>query len=87
MMFRTKDKPRDTRKSVQHAAWIVLDGGFAARPCTVIDLSTSGAKIRTDDPSAVHTRLQLKFARDGKKGRRCEVVWRRGTVMGLKFCR
>jgi len=86
IMFGAK-KNRDVRKSVQQSAWIVLEGGFAARPCTVIDISSSGAKVRTDDPSAVHTRLQLKFSRDGKQGRVCEVVWRRGTTMGLKFSR
>ena len=85
-MYRTK-KTRDVRKSVQQAAWIILDGGFAARRCTVVDASTSGAKIRMDDPSAVHTKMRLSYSRDGRKGQHCEVVWRRGTTMGLKFCR
>ena len=86
-MLPKPEKKRATRKSVQRAAWIVLDGGFAARPCTVIDLSDSGAKIRTDDPTAVNSRLKLSFSRDGRKGRSCEVAWRRGNTMGLKFCR
>ncbi len=80
-------KKRELRKSVQQAAWIVLDGGFAARPCTVLDLSDSGAKIRTDDPASVNSKLKLSFSRDGRKGRACEVAWRRGNTMGLKFCR
>lgn len=86
-MLPKPEKKRATRKSVQRGAWIVLDGGFAARPCTVIDLSDSGAKIRTDDPTAVNSRLKLSFSRDGRKGRSCEVAWRRGNTMGLKFCR
>ncbi len=80
-------KKRETRKSVQHQAWIVLEGGFAARPCTVLDLSDSGAKIRTDDPSSVNSKLKLSFYRDGRKGRSCEVAWRRGQTLGLRFCR
>jgi hypothetical protein len=86
-MFGAKDKKRDVRKSVQQAAWIVLDGGFAARSCTVVDLSATGAKLRTDDPDAVHTKLRLAFSRDGRNGRACEVVWRRGSTMGVKFKR
>jgi PilZ domain len=86
-MLSAKPKKRETRKSMQQSAWIVLDGGFAARPCTVIDLSDSGAKIRTDDPSSVNSKLKLSFSRDGRKGRSCEVAWRRGHTMGLKFCR
>ena len=87
-MFGAKQhKKRELRKSVQQSAWIVLEGGFAARPCTVIDLSDSGAKIRVDDPSSVNSRLKLSFSRDGRKGRTCEVAWRRGNTLGLKFCR
>ena len=87
-MFDPKQpRKRETRKSVQHAAWIVLEGGFAARPCTVLDLSDNGAKIRTDDPRSVNSKLKLSFSRDGRKGQSCEVAWRRGQTMGLKFCR
>jgi hypothetical protein len=87
-MFGSKQpRKRETRKSVQQSGWIVLEGGFAARPCTVLDLSDNGAKIRTDDPSSVHSKLKLSFSRDGSKGRSCEVAWRRGQTMGLKFCR
>ena len=81
-------KRRETRKSVQQSAWITLDGGFATRPCIVLDLSSAGAKIRVDDPSAVQTRLRLAFARDARTGRNCEVVvWRRGKTLGVKFVR
>ena len=80
-------KKRETRKSVQQSAWITLDGGFATRPCIVLDLSSAGAKIRVDDPSAVQARLRLAFARDARTGRNCEVVWRRGKTLGVKFVR
>lgn len=80
-------KKREPRKSVQQQAWIILEGGFAARACTVLDISEAGAKISTADPSAVHTRLKLVFARNATRGRACEVVWRRGQTMGLKFVR
>ena len=46
-------KKREARKSVHQSGWITLDGGFAARPCTVLDLSSAGAKITVDDPQAV----------------------------------
>ena len=34
-------KKREVRKSVQQPGWITLDGGFAARPCMVQDLSVA----------------------------------------------
>ena len=80
-------KKRETRKSVQQSAWITLDGGFATRPCIVLDLSSAGAKISVDDSSAIQARLRLAFARDARTGRNCEIVWRRGKTLGVKFVR
>ncbi len=81
-------KKRDVRRSVRQAGWITLEGGFAARQCTVMDLSATGAKIVVDDPTSVTTsKVRLAFARDARTGRNCEVVWRRGKTVGVKFVR
>jgi hypothetical protein len=80
-------KKRDARKSVHQSGWITLDGGFAARPCMVQDMSASGAKITVDDPNVLPARLRLAFSRDARTGRACEVVWRRGKSLGVKFVR
>jgi hypothetical protein len=80
-------KKRDARKSLRQPGWITLDGGFAARPCVVQDMSASGAKITVDDSSTLSGRVRLAFARDARTGRNCEVVWRRGKVLGVKFVR
>lgn len=81
------NKKRETRKSVQQPGWVTLDGGFAARQCVVHDLSSTGAKITVEDSSAFAGRLRLAFSRDARTGRRCEVVWRRGKSLGVKFVR
>jgi hypothetical protein len=80
-------KKREARKSVQQPGWITLDGGFAARPCVVRDLSSTGAKVTVDDPNALPGKLRLAFSRDARTGRNCEVVWRRGKTVGVKFVR
>ena len=80
-------KKREARKSLYQPGWITLEGGFAARPCVVQDLSTTGARITIDDPNALPARLRLAFARDARTGRNCEVVWRRGKSAGVKFVR
>ena len=80
-------KKREARKSLRQPGWITLDGGFAARPCVVQDISTAGAKITVDDSSVLSGRLRLAFARDARTGRNCEVVWRRGKSLGVKFVR
>ena len=80
-------KKREARKSLQRPGWITLEGGFAARQCVVHNMSTTGAKITVDDPNTLPARLRLAFARDARTGRKCEVVWRRGKLAGIKFVR
>ena len=80
-------KKRESRKSLRQSGWITLDGGFAARPCVVQDMSATGAKITIDDTNTLPGRLKLAFSRDARVGRNCEVVWRRGKSAGVKFVR
>jgi len=80
-------KKREARKSMHQPGWITLEGGFAARTCVVQDLSTSGAKLTVDDQNTLPAKLRLAFSRDARTGRNCEVVWRRGRTVGIKFVR
>jgi hypothetical protein len=80
-------KKREARKSLRQSGWITLEGGFAARRCVVEDISTMGAKITVDDPNVLPARWRLAFARDARTGRTCQVVWRRGKSLGVKFVR
>jgi PilZ domain len=78
-------KKRETRKSLHQSAWITMEGGFAARPCVVHNISTSGAKVMIKDPDTLPVKLRLAFSRDARTGRNCEVVWRGGKSIGVKF--
>jgi hypothetical protein len=80
-------KKREVRKSFGQSAWITLEGGFAARQCVVKDMSATGAKVTIDDPNSLPAKLRLAFSRDARTGRPCEVVWRRGKSVGVKFVR
>ena len=82
-----RSKKREARKSMHQPGWITLEGGFAARTCVVQDLSTSGAKLTVDDQNTLPAKLRLAFSRDARTGRNCEVVWRRGRTVGIKFVR
>jgi hypothetical protein len=85
MAFGTKK--RELRKSLHQAGWITLEGGFAARPCVVHDMSSTGAKVTIEDPNSLPAKLRLAFSRDARTGRPCEVVWRRGKSVGVRFVR
>ena len=81
------DKKRAARKSVSQPGWITLEGGFAARQCVVHDMSITGAKVTIEDSNSLPAKLRLAFSRDARTGRACEVVWRRGKSVGVKFVR
>jgi hypothetical protein len=80
-------KKREMRKSLHQSGWITMEGGFAARSCVVHDISTTGAKVTIDDPNTLPAKLKLAFSRDARTGRNCEVVWRHGKSVGIKFVR
>ncbi len=80
-------RKREARKSLCQPGWITLDGGFAARPCVVQDISSAGARITAGQASALPGTLRLAFARDARTGRNCQVVWRRGNSIGVRFIR
>lgn len=76
---------RSPRQKTNQEAWIAIDGAFAARRCSVLDISKGGAKIKVEGPMFVGPVFQLKFSR-ADHGRRCGVSWRKGLVIGIEFC-
>jgi hypothetical protein len=49
-----------------------------------ISISNNGAKIVAATASVVPDRFQLAFFQGGRT-RTCEVIWRHGKVLGVKF--
>lgn len=77
-------KPRGTRRKTNQSAWMSVDGGFAARSCTILDISEKGARLKVDDPEFIKPRFQLKFERTSP-GRTCKVAWKKGNIIGIEF--
>lgn len=77
-------KHRPSRRRTNQPAWITMDGGFATRQCTVLDISEGGARLKVEDPHFVKQQFHLKFERTSP-GKPCKVAWRKGDVIGIKF--
>jgi hypothetical protein len=75
---------RGVRRIRQVTAWIVQPGRDDVE-CQVMDISANGAKIIPAMPSQVPDRFKLAFTKGDDKARLCEVVWRRGKTIGVKF--
>ena len=80
----TKHFEREVRRVRHLSAWIVLTGQ-ANHECQVMDISKNGAKIVVGVPSHVPQRFELAFLQDATKRRACEVIWRRGRIIGVRF--
>jgi hypothetical protein len=80
----TKHFEREVRRVRHVLAWIVLTGQ-ANQECDVMDISKNGAKIAVGLLSNVPQRFELAFLQDSIKRRACEVIWRRGKMIGVQF--
>jgi hypothetical protein len=81
-----KQVKRAARRVRHLSAWIV-EPGHEDRECRVMDVSHDGAKIITAIPSQLPDRFALAFTRSDGKHRHCEVVWRRGKAIGVRFAK
>jgi hypothetical protein len=50
-----------------------------------LDVSKNGAKVLTEIPSEVPSRFELAFNEGDRRHRLCEVIWRRGKMIGVQF--
>jgi len=78
-------KPKHFEREVRRARHLsarIKVAGRAHCECRVLDISTHGAKIVV--APAVPDHFELAFS-EGGQHRVCEVVWRRGKMIGVKF--
>jgi hypothetical protein len=73
------------RRKLGVKAWIRLDGGFATRPCTILDLSETGVQIAVEAAESVPNNFVLLMSQDARTGRRAQVKWRSGSKIGAEF--
>jgi len=82
-------QPKNNRKSsrinLDTDACIRLDGGFAARPCKVMDISNTGVRIRIEAADSVPSTFNFFVSRTADSGRRARIKWRRGSQIGAEF--
>ena len=82
-----KRDQRNPRKSISANAWVTLEGGFAKRCCTVLDISDTGARVQFPGEPPATTIFNLSLTGDATSTRRCRVVWQKQRVAGLQFTR
>jgi len=72
------------RRRVLKSATIAFNDRFSAIPCTVRDLSATGAHLRVEGTVNVPNIFELIIELDGLEAG-CEVVWRKEKDIGVSF--
>jgi hypothetical protein len=79
------DARSSPRALVRRFGWFVGSIGQQLRECTVWDESDTGARLVVDAPETIPDVFHLYMTLDFASRRRCRVVWRSKTQIGVKF--
>jgi hypothetical protein len=85
LMTSFAQKSRKTRRQLDRRAWLADHNDFALRQCVIVDMSGEGARLKVDDAVRLPRRFSLTFSRSTREGVRCDLRWRRGQSVGVKF--
>lgn len=78
-----QDRRRTARHRALKSAQIIFNEGRCSMTCHVLDLSETGALLMVGDILICPDQFFLKPL--SGPTRACEVVWRKGTRMGISF--
>jgi hypothetical protein len=79
------EKRRNPRRTVTYPAFLDLGDGLPARECTLCDASQEGAQLAVAQPNSLPDQFVLALSSDRAVRRRCGVIWRTETQVGVKF--
>lgn len=78
-----KEKRAAKRKAFSQEMMVEALGGW--RACLIMDISHTGCRLQIPPTAHVPKVFRLLITPNGKVYRRCEIVWREGVQMGVKF--
>ncbi len=81
-----KDSIEQPRVANRHRVLFAaaIEFGTTSIPCTIRNISESGAEIEANTPLWFPEQFTLRIDRDGSR-RPCHVVWRREKRVGVQF--
>ena len=82
-----ENKRKHVRRSLSYPARIDTGDGSPPRECLLNDASEEGAQIAVAAPKELPDSFTLILGFDGTARRRCRVMWRSETRIGVKFIR
>jgi hypothetical protein len=84
LAFTKKEKRIEIRRPAVRAAIIQFSGPTWPIPCLVLNVTYGGAHIHVHEQTEIPDTFQFRIEPDTTT-RTAEVVWRRGSELGVKF--
>ena len=81
----SNERRRSLRQTMRLEAMIFDIDGSMVGPCTMMNVSVSGAKLILRAPTEVPDSFLLVLSRKGGVRRQCEVIWRSDASIGIRF--
>jgi hypothetical protein len=72
------------RTKIGKDALLFFGAHTGVHPCTVADITNTGAGILTQDLAAMPLNFELSFDKF-RTGRNCRLIWRDGDLVGVAF--
>jgi hypothetical protein len=76
---------REIRRRRYQSAWITTAPGRMATECCLTNLSQGGAQIIIGAGIDLPSSFTITLVPNTDQQKTCEVVWRRGNTVGLRF--
>ena len=74
------------RRRVEQLVLMMSDEGSIIGPCTMLDVSAGGARLKLGTDLAVPQNFTLLLSKiDGRLKRHCVVAWRKEKQVGVRF--
>jgi hypothetical protein len=76
---------RKPRRHFHYNASVLIDATSSPRPCSISDISETGARIMLESECELPERFILLLTPSGEARRHCRLVWRSGLSAGVEF--
>ena len=80
---RLSNRRKSSRIPTSKTAFILLRNNAFRMPCTVVDISRHGARLRPEDTMLLPNEFSLQF--EPNQSIPCEIVHRTGNEVGVRF--
>ena len=83
--MQSSERRKFLRRSIRYPAYVDLGPDVPLRACMLCNVSQGGAELSVSDLDSLPEHFTLALSIDGGAQRRCRVVWKADSQIGVEF--